>query len=115
MTDFVNSADGKAHDYELLFHLDTTNTIVSADGRMLRARYGRKWDLELTVEEGGVISTVCGQKSPRLSGWFIGRDNLRNHPATTVSVRASGRTNHVFRTSLVPVRADFKLADRAEN
>jgi len=109
VTDRVTSADGAAHDYELLFQIATTNTVVSADGRTLRAHYGRKWDLELIVEEGGVISTVCGQKSPRLSGWFIGRDNLRNHPATTVSVRAAGRSaNHVFRTRLMPLRAEAK-------
>ena len=109
VTDCVKSADGKAHDYELLFHLDTTNTVVSADGRTLRARYGRKWDLEIVVEKGGVMSAVCGQRVPRLSGWFIGRDNLRNHPATTVSVRAGERcTNHLFRTRFVPLRADGK-------
>lgn len=100
ITDRVSSADGRAHDYEILFQLDTTNVTVSADGRALLARYGRKWDLRITVEEGGVISVATGQRSPRLSGWFIGRNDRRNHPATTASVRADGCKDHVFRTRL---------------
>ena len=103
ITDRIVSADGNAHDYELLFQLDTTNTVVSKDGRSLLARYGRRWDLEMVVEEGGEITTVSGKRKPRLSGWFIGRNDLRNHPATTVSVRACGKRDHVFRTRLVPV------------
>ena len=105
VTDVATSVDGKAHDYEVLFQLDTTNTVVSADGRTLVARYGRVWDLRLTVEEGGEIATASGQRSPSLSGWFVGRNDLVIHPATTVSVRALARTNHVFRTVLEPVKA----------
>lgn len=105
VTDVATSVDGKAHDYEVLFQLDTTNTVVSADRRTLVARYGRVWDLRLTVEEGGEIATASGQRSPRLSGWFVGRNDLVIHPATTVSVRALARTNHVFRTVLEPVKA----------
>ena len=105
VTDVATSVDGKAHDYEVLFQLDTTNTVVSADRRTLVARYGRVWDLRLTVEEGGEIATASGQRSPSLSGWFVGRNDLVIHPATTVSVRALARTNHVFRTILEPVKA----------
>lgn len=105
VTDVATSVDGKAHDYEVLFQLDTTNTVVSADRRTLVARYGRVWDLRLTVEEGGEIATASGQRSPRLSGWFVGRNDLVIHPATTVSVRARARTNNVFRTVFEPVKA----------
>lgn len=105
VTDVATSADGKAHDYEVLFQLDTTNTVVSADRRTLVARYGRVWDLRLTVEEGGEIATASGQRSPRLSGWFVGRNDLVIHPATTVSVRARARTNNVFRTVFEPIKA----------
>ena len=105
VTDVATSVDGKAHDYEVLFQLDTTNTVVSADRRTLVARYGRVWDLRLTVEEGGEIATASGQRSPRLSGWFVGRNDLVIHPATTVSVRARARTNNVFRTVFEPIKA----------
>ncbi len=105
VTDRISSADGRAHDYEILFQLDTTDTEISADGRTLLAHYGRKWDLSITVVEGGEIVTATGQRTPRLSGWFIGRNDLSNHPATTVSIRAPGRMDHVFRTVLSPVPA----------
>ena len=105
ITDRVSSADGHEHDYELLFQLDTTNVTVSAEGKMLLARYGRKWDLRMTVENGGVVSVATGRRSPRLSGWFIGRNDLRNHPATTATIRAARCKDHVFRTVLVPQRA----------
>ena len=57
------------------------------------------------MPEGGEIATASGQRSPSLSGWFVGRNDLVIHPATTVSVRALARTNHVFRTVLEPVKA----------
>lgn len=36
ITDHVTSSDRRPHAYTLLFHLDTTNTVVSTDGRRLR-------------------------------------------------------------------------------
>ena len=105
VTDTVWSADGKEHDYELLFHVDTTNVTVAADGRSVRARFGRKWDLRLTVREGGTISTASGVLKPRLSGWFVGRNDMNVHLATTISVKAPASVrNHRFVTELVPVR-----------
>ena len=100
ITDRITSADGRPHDYELLFQLDTTDTVVSDDRRRLLTRFGRKWDLELVVEEGGEISTETGLTTPRLSGWFVGRNDLVNHPATTVRIRAAKCRDHVFRTRL---------------
>ena len=103
VTDTITSLDGKAHDYELLFHLDTTNTVLSAAGRHLDAYYGRTWNLALDVKEGGIASTVVGQTKPRLSGWYIGRNDKTNHPATTVSVRAPMPVrDHRFVTVLRP-------------
>ena len=103
VTDTITSLDGKAHDYELLFHLDTTNTVLSAAGRHLDAYYGRTWNLALDVTEGGIASTVVGQTKPRLSGWYIGRNDKTNHPATTVSVRAPMPVrDHRFVTVLRP-------------
>ena len=81
---------------------------VAADGRSATADYGRgrKWKLHLAVAEGGTISLASGQKGPRLSGWFVGRNDLTIHPATTISVKARGRArDHVFVTELKAVRA----------
>lgn len=105
VTDDVSSADGEEHVYEILFQLDTTNTVVSSDGRRLDARYGREWDLVLEVRAGGRIETVVGRPAPNLSGWFVGRNDLTNHPATTVSVRAPKCRNRRFETVLAPTRS----------
>ena len=93
ITDTVQSADGKGHDYELLFHVDSTNATVAADGRSVTVDYGtgRRWGLRLAAVEGGEISLASGQTEPRLSGWFVGRNDLDVHPATTISVKARGR------------------------
>ncbi len=107
VTDEVQSANDAEHEYTLLFHLDTTNAVVSADGRSLRAEYGpgRKWALEITFEGADGVTTATGRKAPSLSGWFVGRNDLSVHPATTVFVTTSRTRNHRFVTRLraVPV------------
>ena len=105
VTDDVTSADGQAHDYALLFQLDTVDAVVTTDGKRLVARYGRKWDLEIEVREGGKIETVTGRPAPNLAGWFIGRNDLVNHPATTVFVKAPRTRECRFVTVFRPCRA----------
>ena len=108
IVDMVRAVDGKDHAYEILFHVDTTNVTVSADGRSALADYGvgRKWNLSLKAVEGGKISLASGQMKPRLSGWFVGHANLTVHPATTISVKAPAPTReHRFVTELLPVAA----------
>ena len=102
MTFWSKMADAyeETHDYELFFQIDTTETVVSVDRRRLLTRFGRKWDLEIVVEEGGEISTETGLTTPRLSRWFIGRNDIVNHPATTVRVRTTKDKNHLFKTRL---------------
>ena len=108
ITDNVVSLDGQAHDYELLFHVDSTTVSVSADGRSAKVNYGRKWNLQITVREGGVISTDSAVLRPRISGWFIGRNDLVNHPATTISVKAPEKA---FRQHFV---TEMKITDGEE-
>lgn len=103
VTDTATSADGDAHVYELLFHVDTTNVVVAADGRSLVARFGKKWDLALTVEQGGAISLQSGAEKPRLAGWFVGRNNLDVHKATTITVTAPRAKDATFVTTFRPI------------
>ncbi len=105
VTDDVASADGAEHAYALLFQLDTTNVVVSAEGTALRARFGRKWDLALKVVEGGTIRTATGQRTPALAGWFVGRNDLTVHPATTVFVSAPRCKDRRFIITLKAVPA----------
>lgn len=103
IADEVRSADGAEHVYEILFHVDTTNVAVSADGRVLRATYGhgRRWALELACGSPDVsISTASGRVKPSLAGWFVGRNDMSNHVATTVFLTAPKGLGRRFATTL---------------
>ena len=104
ITDDVRSVDGQEHDCSVLFQLDTTNTVVSADGKRLVARYGRVWDLSIEVAEGGRIETAVGRPSPNLAGWYVGRNDQSNHVATTVFVRSPKGSDRRLVTILRPVK-----------
>lgn len=106
VTDEATSADGAEHEYTLLFQLDTTNVVVSADGRCLRASYGpgRKWSLEMTFDGASGVSTASGSTAPSPAGWFVGRDDTNVHPATTVFVTAPRALSRRFVTRLRAVR-----------
>ena len=106
IVDTVESKDGNPHRYDLLFQLDTTTVEVSSDGRSLRAKYGRKWDLCLEVEQGGSISLSSGSQGFPRFGWYMGRNDKSNHPATTVHVRPETEcTNCTFITNIRTLRA----------
>ena len=106
VTDEATSADGAEHEYTLLFQLDTTNVVVSADGRCLRASYGpgRKWSLEMTFDGASGVSTASGRTAPSPAGWFVGRDDTNVHLATTVFVTAPRALSRRFVTRLRAVR-----------
>ena len=88
VTDIVDAADGNEHAYTLLFQIDSTNVVVSADGRTLSADFGRgrKWGLEMTLPEGAKAEIVSGRLKPSPAGWYFGRvgavPDVR--PATTL-------------------------------
>ena len=92
----------------LLFQLDTTNTTVSADGRRLLARYGRRWDLVIDVSDGK-LETAVARRKPSLAGWFVGRNDTSVHPATTVFVRVSRGRDRTVVTRLRPVEGKISL------
>lgn len=104
ITDDVTSADGNAHDYTLLFQLDTTDVTIAADRKSLYAKYGeeKRWALRMEFDGADTVTTASGQLEPTLAGWYIGRNNKSNHPATTVFVMTKGRYNHRFTTVLKP-------------
>ena len=107
VTDDVKSADGRVHDYELLFQLDTTNVTVAAGGRDVYVDYGpgRKWALEMSFADADSVTPVSARHEPSPAGWFVGRNDNSVRPATTLFVRVSGRTNHTFVTKMKVLRA----------
>lgn len=104
VTDTVTAADGQAHDCELLFQVDTTNVTVEATGRRLLAKYGRKWDLSIEIDEGSNFEVRTAKTEPQMAGWFVGRNDLTLHPATTVAVKKAKGENVKFITIFRPVR-----------
>ena len=91
VADIVESADGKEHNYTLLFQIDSTNAVLSADGRTLSADFGRgrKWALAMTLPEGAKSEIVSGRLKPTPAGWYFGRigTSPNVHPATTLFVK----------------------------
>lgn len=114
VVDEAKSRDGAEHEYTLLFHLDTLKVDVAPDGRSLRARFGRKWDLEmdLSADRPLKIEVVSGRLKPFVAGW-----HMRNYegaadantpwsrPSSTVFVRAAKGKDCRFVTRLHPVKA----------
>ena len=59
----------------------------------------------MSFRGAGQVSTAIGRSSPSLAGWFVGRNDLRVHPATTVFVTAPRERNHKFITKFKAVPA----------
>ena len=93
--DAGESADGKEHEYTLLVQLDTTNVVVTADGRRERAE------------------AVSGRTKPSMAEWFAGREYQvpTVRPATTVFVRAPRAKNHRFKTILRCVAQKLQISE----
>ncbi len=108
--DTLTSTDGEAHDYELLFHMDTTQVRrTDAYPDAVITDFGRKYDLLMVAldDAGTAVETqiVSAQKEPRMRGWYNGRNDQNLHPATTVSRCANGVKDCQFTTLLFPMRA----------
>ena len=108
--DTLTSTDGEVHDYELLFHMDTTQVRrTDAYPDAVIADFGRKYDLLMVAldDAGTAVETqiVSAQKEPRMRGWYNGRNDQNLHLATTVSRCANGVNDCHFTTLLFPMRA----------
>ena len=55
------------------------------------------------------VSTASGQTEPRMAGWYVGRNEARLHPATTVTMKAAGKREFRFATLLFPLRKNDEL------
>ncbi len=111
--DTLTSADGEEHVYGLRFHMDTLTTKKLDNGAVL-AEYGKKWDLLIVpIADGGEVSgefeAFSGQTEPCVLGWFIGRNEESNHPATTVIMESKPAKTHHFTTVLVPFKHGSEL------
>ena len=115
VVDTLKSADGKLHDYELRFQLDTLKVrkVRKYPGAVLSDYDGYEYDiliLPLYTEEIET-STASGRRKPLMAGWFIGRNDLTRHKATTVMMTAKQQKNFTFATLLIPVRKNAALPE----
>jgi len=107
--DTLLSMDGDAHDYELLFHVDTTQVRrTDAYPDAVMTDFGRKYDLLMVAldDAGAAVETqiVSAQTEPRMRGWYNGRNDQDLHPSTTVSRSVHGVKDIRFTTLLFPMR-----------
>ena len=110
VTDTLCPTDGETHDYEVLFHLDTTRVSkIDAYPNAVLSDFGRKYDMLMIpfddMSAAPETHIVSAQTEPRMCGWYNGRNDGDLHPSTTVSRRVSGAREYRFTTLLFPMRA----------
>lgn len=114
VTDTLTSADGNVHDYEALFHLDTTAvTPIPAYKNAVISNFGGEYEIIIIPldEEGAEVTldTVSGVTEPMMQGWYNGRNEACLHEAITVSRRVSGVRDFRLTTLLIPLKTGDAL------
>lgn len=113
VSDTLTSVDGKVHDYELLFQVDTTEVVpIEGLDNAVVSKYGREYDIAIIpcdTEKSVELTSVCAQDEPTLRGWYNGRNDKSLHAATTVSRCVKGVRDCRFNTLLIPVRSGDPL------
>ena len=112
--DTLTTADGDPHDYELLFHLDTTecaplaeykNSVISC----FNGQKDREYEIVMIAlddESAPVeLKTVSAALEPQFQGWYNGRNENNLHPAITVSRIVRQVKDYGFCTLFFPVKA----------
>ena len=122
VTDTLHSTDGKTHDYEILFHLDTTSVSPIPEYKNAYiSNYRRKYEIVIIPldenEDDVKTSTASAVTEPSYRGWYNGRNESNLHPALTLSRTITGVKDHVFRTLLIPIKSGDALPkiERLEN
>lgn len=115
--DDLETMDGKPHDYEVLFHLDTcvVHPLPETPGAFL-SDFGKEYEvclLPLTLEDAApeTATAVSGQTEPCYRGWFVGRNAENLHPATTIGRKVCQQQRHTFVTLLFPLRHGAALPE----
>ena len=110
VTDTLTSSDGNAHDYDLLFHLDTlkVNELPEYENGLV-SDYGKTYDIVMIpVDDAFVkpkLTLASGTPGPDFHGWYNGRNDKDLHKATEVSRKVTGVKDYKFTTLLIPIKA----------
>ena len=114
INDTLTSVDGNAHDYEVIFHLDTTKVNpVSGYKNAVISDFGKKYDIVMIPLDcecaDAELKTVSAQTEPVMQGWYNGRNEANLHKAITVSREVKGVKNYRFTTLMFPITKDKQL------
>lgn len=114
VVDTLKSVDGKEHDYELRFQLNTLKIrkVRQYPGAVLSDYPGYEHDILIVplFPEKLETTSASGRNKP-MAGWFIGRNDMIRHKATTVMMTAKQQKNFQFATLLIPVRKNGELPE----
>jgi len=116
--DTLSTADGAPHDYEIIFHLDTTR-VAPLDGvengiiSCFDGKNGRQYEVAMIPLDcecaQAEVKTVSAATEPMMQGWYNGRNENNLHEAITVSRAVKGVKNYVFTTLFFPVKVGDAL------
>lgn len=114
VSDTLTSIDGNNHDYEILFHLDTTSVKpIPEYNNAIISEFGRKYEIAIIplddISADVKVKTASAVTDPTYRGWYNGRNENNLHPAITVSREVKGVENFKFNTLLFPVDRGAEL------
>ncbi len=110
VSDTMTSADENVHDYELIFHLDTTKVKELTEYKNgIISDFGRKYEIVMIPFDEDTsdveLKTLSAVKEPSVRGWYNGRNESNLHEAITVSRKVCGVRDFKFTTLLFPLKA----------
>jgi hypothetical protein len=112
VSDTLSSLDGDAHDYEILFHLDTTKVKVLSEYRnAVISDFGKEYEIAIIPLEGDGVTlhTASAVTEPMVQGWYVGRNESDVHAAITVSRKITGVRDFKFHTLLIPLKSGEEI------
>ena len=114
VSDTLTSVDGNTHDYEALFHLDTTKVRELTEYKNgIISDFGKAYEVVMIpLDENTApveLKTVSAVTEPQMQGWYNGRNETNLHEAITVSRKVSGVKDYRFNTLIFPVKAGDAL------
>lgn len=109
VSDTLTSIDGNEHDYEVLFHLDTTGVKKLTEYKNgVISDFGKDYEVVMIPLDESAVSVelnVCSAVTePYVQGWYNGRNESNLHEAVTVSRKVRGVKDCKFNTLIFPVK-----------
>ncbi|MBR4073138.1 MAG: alginate lyase family protein, partial [Clostridia bacterium] len=116
VSDTLTSVDGKCHDYELLYHLDTQKIKALKEyNNGVISQFGKNYEIAIIPIDDNLvepcINVASGVTEPIYRGWYNGRNDCDLHKAATVSRLVKGVKDYRFTTLLFPLTLSQELPE----